>query len=96
MKKYGVWNGVILSNGGEVARCSVTATSGKNARQRIEARYEGCEVLKMTRVGWMTGFSYAQLSAAVRSAFPEYVNEIMDILCDCGLFEETSGGVEDD
>ena len=95
MKKYGVWNCIILLNG-EVLRCSITATSGKNARQRVEARYEGCEVLKMNRVGWVTGFSYEQLSAAVRSVFPEYVNEIMDILLDCGLFEETSGGVEDE
>lgn len=86
MKKYGVWNCVILTNDGEVARCSVTATSGKNARQRVEARYEGCEVFKMTRVGWMTGFSYAEMSAVVRSAFPEHANEIMDILIDCGLF----------
>lgn len=77
-----------MTNDGEVVRCNVTAISGKNARQRIESRYEGCEVLKMSRVGWMTGFSYAQLSAAVRSAFPEYVNEIMDILVDCGLFAD--------
>lgn len=96
MKKYGVWNCIILSNDGEVVRCSVTATSGKNARQRVEARYEGCEVIKMTRVGWMTGFSYEQLSAAVSSALPEYVNEIMDILIDCGLFADCKSDINID
>lgn len=86
MKKYGVWNFVILMDDGEVVRCNVTATSGKDARRRVEARYEGWEVLKMTRIEWLAGFSYAQLSAAIMGACPTRGQALLDILTDNGVF----------
>lgn len=96
MKKYGIWKVVLVTADGEIVRVEITGTSGKNAKARVEARYKGCEVLKMTRFEWLTGFEYSTMSKAIREAYPNYVNEIMDVLVDCGFFETTPGGVEDD
>lgn len=71
---------------GETLRQDVTAWSGKNARSRIEKLYEGCEILKMTRVSWLTGFSYSQLSAALLNFNPNYGHALLDILADNGVF----------
>lgn len=71
---------------GEVVKRDVTARSGKDARRRIEKLYEGCEVYKMTRVSWLTGFSRAQLSAALFSFDPNYGHALTDILEDNGVF----------
>lgn len=78
---------------GEVVKWDVTALSGKDARRRIEKLYEGCEIFKMTRVSWLTGFSCAQLSEALLNFNPIYGQALLDILTDNGVFsacEETS------
>ena len=86
MKEYGIWRVVLQTSSGETVKQDVTAWSGKNARARIEKLYEGCEILKMTRVSWLTGFSYAQLSAALLNFSPNYGQALIDILADNGVF----------
>ena len=93
MKKYGIWRVVLQTISGEVVKRDVTAWSGKDARRRIEKLYEGCEILKMIRVSWLTGFSRAQLSEALFNFNPMYGQALLDILTDNGVFsscEETS------
>lgn len=87
MKKYGVWNMVILTSDGEVVRRDVTATSGKDAKSRMVAIYPNCEVLKMNRRVWLDGFSYAQLSAVLMEFNAEYADALLTILDDCGVFD---------
>ena len=86
MKEYGIWRVVLQTSSGDVVKCDVTARSGKDARRRIEKLYEGCEILKMTRVGWLNGFSYSQLSAALFNVEPNYGQALLDILADNGVF----------
>nr|DAD57105.1 MAG TPA: hypothetical protein [Bacteriophage sp.] len=86
MKKYGVWNVILLTASGEVVKQDVTATSGKDARARVEKLYEGCEVFKMARVEWLHGFSYAQLSSALLNVYPNYGLALTQILADNGVF----------
>jgi len=71
---------------GEVVICEITARSGKDARSRTEALYEGCQILKMSRVMWLNGFSYAQLSAALMDCVPGYADALLTILADNGVF----------
>ena len=87
MKEYGIWRVVLQTSSGGLVTCDVTARSGKDARRRIEKRYEGCEVYKMTRVAWLTGFSRAQLSAALLNCDPNYGHALVDILEDNGVFD---------
>ena len=86
MKRYGIWNVILQTVPGEVIKQEVTATSGKDAKARIEKFYEGCEVFKMTRAEWLNGFSYAQLSAALMDCVPAYADALLDILADNGVF----------
>lgn len=86
MKRYGIWKITLLSVSGEVVMCEVTARSGKDARSRAEAHYEGCQILKMTRMMWLTGFSYSQLSAALLNFDQNYGQALIDILADNGVF----------
>ena len=86
MKRYGIWKITLVSVSGAVFICEITARSGKDARSRAESRYEGCEILKMTRVSWLTGFSYAQLSAALFNFSPNYGQALIDILADNGVY----------
>ena len=86
MKKYGIWKFTLLNVSGEVVIGKITARSGKDARSRVEAFYEGCEILKMTRVEWLNGFSYSQLSAALLNFDPNYGHALLDILADNGVF----------
>lgn len=86
MKKYGIWKVILQTASGEVIKQEVTAMSGKDAKVRIEKLYEGCEVFKMTRVEWLKGFSYAQLSAAIMGACPTWGQALLDILTDNGVF----------
>ena len=86
MKKYGIWKITLVSVSGEVVICEITARSGKDARSRTEALYEGCQILKMTRVEWLNGFSYAQLSAALMDCVPGYADALLTILADNGVF----------
>ena len=83
---------------GEAVICEITARSGKDARSRAEARYEGCQILKITRVVWLDGFSYAQVSAALLNAYPNYYcHALTDILEDNGVFsaqDESSAHLE--
>ena len=89
MKRYGIWKITLLNVSGEVVICEITARSGKDARSRAEKRYEGCQILKMTRVVWMDGFSYAQVSAALLNAYPNYYGHaLVDILEDNGVFSD--------
>lgn len=91
MKKYGIWKIVLLdASSGEVVKCEITATSGKAAKARVESRYEGCEVLKMIRLDWLTGFDYSVMSKVIQEAYPSYANALMDVFIDCGLFEEAA------
>ena len=86
MKRYGIWKITLVTVSGEVEIFEITARSGKDARSRAESRYEGCQVLVMTRVSWLTGFSYAQLSAALLNFDPNYGQALLDILADNGVF----------
>lgn len=86
MKRYGIWKITILSVSGEVVICEITARSGKDARSRAESRYEGCQILKMERIKWLTNFSYAVMSALLLDAYPEYGSSLLQILSDNGLF----------
>ena len=86
MKKYGIWKITLVTVSGVVFICEITARSGKDARKRAEARYEGCQILKMTRVKWLTGFSYSQMSAAILNFDPNYGQALLDILADNGVF----------
>lgn len=86
MKKYGIWNVVLQTAFGEVVNIYVTACSGKDARRRIEKRYEGCEIFKMVRLCWLTGFSRSQLSAVLFSFDEQYGHALADILEDNGVF----------
>ena len=85
-KEYGIWRVVLQTSSGETVKQDVTAWSGKNVRARIEKLYEGCEILKMTRVSWLTGFSYSQLSSALLNFDPNYGQALLDILADNGVF----------
>ena len=86
MKRYGIWKIILVSVSGEVVICEITARSGKDARKRAEAHYEGRQILKMTRVKWLNGFSYSQLSAALLNFDPNYGQALLDILADNGVF----------
>lgn len=86
MKRYGIWKITLVSVSGAVFICEITARSGKDARKRAEARYEGCQILKMTRMMWLTCFSYSQLSAALLNFNPNYGHALLDILADNGVF----------
>lgn len=86
MRKYGIWKVILQTGSGEVIKQEVTATSGKDAKARIANFYEGCEVFKMTRVEWLNGFSYAQLSAAIMDACPTCGQALLDVLADNGVF----------
>ena len=86
MKRYGIWKITLLNVSGEVVICKITARSGKDARTRAEASYEGCQILKMTRVVWLNGFSYVLISAALLNADPKYGHALLDILEDNGVF----------
>ena len=88
MKRYGIWKITLVTVSGVAFMCEITARSGKDARKRAEARYEGCQILKMTRVKWLTGFSYSQMSAALLNFDPNYGQALLDILADNGLFSD--------
>ncbi len=91
MKRYGIWKITLVSVSGEVVICKITARSGKDARSRAESRYEGCQILKMTRVMWLTGFSYSQVSAALLNFDPNYGQALLQILEDNGVFSCLGG-----
>ena len=86
MKRYGVWNFVILTDSGEMKRFEITARSGKDAKRRVEYQYKGCEVLKMSRVTWLSGFNYEQISLAMFSVDQKYGKALLTILADNGVF----------
>ena len=86
MKRYGIWKKTLVAVSGEVVICEITARSGKDARSRAESRYEGCQILKMTRVKWLNDFSYAAMSVLLMDAYPEYGSSLLQILSDNGLF----------
>ena len=86
MKRYGIWKVTLLSVSGEVVICEITARSGKDARSRTEALYEGCQILKISRVMRLNGFSYAQLSSAMMDCVPGYADALLTILADNGVF----------
>lgn len=86
MKRYGIWNVVLQTAYSEVVNIYVTANSGKDARKRIEKQYEGCEIFKMVRLSWLTGFSRSQLSAVLFSFDQKYGHALADILEDNGVF----------
>ena len=88
MKRYGIWKITLVTVSGVAFMCEITARSGKDARKRAEARYEGCQILKMTRVKWLTGFSYPQMSAALLNFDPNYGHALAYILEDNGVFSD--------
>ena len=86
MKRYGIWKITLLNAYGEVVTCEITARSGKDARSRAESRYECCQILKITRIKWLTDFSYAAMSVLLLDAYPNYGSSLLQILADNGLF----------
>ena len=96
MKRYGIWKITLVSVSGEVVICEITARSGKDARSRTEARYEGCQILKMTRIKWLTDFSYTAMHNLLIDAYPEYGSSLLKILADNGVFsgqDEAPAGI---
>ena len=75
-----------MSDSGVVFIREITARSGKDARKRAESRYEGCQILKMDRIKWLTDFSYAAMSVFLLDAYPNYGSSLLQILADNGLF----------
>ena len=88
MKRYGIWKITLVSVSGVVFMCEITARSGKDARKRAEARYEGCQILKITRIKWLTDFSYEAMSILLHDYCPEYGSSLLSILADNGLFSD--------
>lgn len=88
MKRYGIWKITLVNVSGEVVMCEITARSGKDARKRVEAHYEGCQIFKMNRIKWLTDFSYTAMSGLLLDAYPEYVSSLLQILSDNGLFSD--------
>ena len=88
MKRYGIWKITLVSVSGEVVTCEITARSGKDARSRAEARYDGCQILKITRVKWLNDFSYTAMAELLLSAYPNYCGSLLTILEDNGLFSD--------
>lgn len=86
MKRYGIWEITLVSVSGAVFICEITARSGKDARSRAEKRYEGCQILKMTRVKWLTDFSYTAMADLLLAAYPHYCESLLTILEDNGVF----------
>lgn len=86
MKRYGIWKITLVSVSGEVVICEITARSGKDARSRVEKRYEGCQILKMTRIKWLNDFSYTVMAALLLAAYPNDCSSLLQILEDNGLF----------
>lgn len=86
MKRYGIWKITLVAVSGEVVICEITARSGKDARSRAESRYEGCQILKMERIKWLTDFSYAAMSVLLLDAYPNYGSSLLQIFSDNGLF----------
>ena len=92
MKKYGIWKVTLLSVSGEVVICEITARSGKDARSRAEAGYEGCQILKMTRKTWLNRFSYSEMADALMAFAPAYADSLLTILADNGVFSAVEEG----
>lgn len=88
MKRYGIWKITLVTVSGEVVICEITARSGKDARSRAEARYEGCQILKMTRIKWLNDFSYMKMANLLLSAYPDYCSSLLQILEDNGVFSD--------
>lgn len=86
MKRYGIWKITLVSVSGEVVNCEITARSGKDARKRAESRYEGCQILKMERIKWLTDFSYTAVANLLLAAYPDYCGCLLNILEDNGIF----------
>lgn len=86
MRRYGIWKITLVSVSGEVVICEITARSGKDARKRAESRYEGCQILKITRIEWLNNFSYTGMAELLRDAYPDYWESLLSILEDNGLF----------
>ena len=95
MKRYGIWKITLVSVSGEVVMCEITARSGKDARSRAESRYEGCQILKMDRIKWLTDFSYAAMSVLLLDAYPNYGSSLLQILEDNGLFSDNDEAPSD-
>ena len=97
MKRYGIWKITLVSDSGAVFICEITARSGKDARKRAESRYEGCQILKMERIKWLTDFYYAAMSALLLDSYPNCGSSLLQILEDNGLFsghDEAPSGVD--
>ena len=86
MKRYGIWEITLVTVSGKVDICEITARSGKDARSRVEAGYEGCQILKMTRKTWLNRFSYSEMADALMAFAPAYADSLLTILEDNGLF----------
>ena len=86
MKRYGIWKITLVSVSGEVVICEITARSGKDARSRAEKRYEGCQILKMTRIKWLNDFSYTAMADLLLADYPNYCGSLLTILEDNGIF----------
>ena len=86
MKRYGIWEITLVSVSGEVVICEITARSGKDARSRAEKRYEGCQILKMSRIKWLNDFSYTTMADILLAAYPNDCSSLLQILEDNGIF----------
>ena len=88
MKRYGIWKITLVTDSGAVFICEITARSGKDARKRAESRYEGCQILKITRIKWLNDFSYMKMASILLAAYPDYCSSLLQILEDNGVFSD--------
>ena len=86
MKRYGIWEITLVTVSGQVDICEITARSGKDARKRAEARYEGCRILKITRIEWLNDFNYSDMRSLLLNAYPHYGSSLLQIFEDNGVF----------
>lgn len=94
MKRYGIWEITLVTASGKVDICEITARSGKDARSRAEAGYEGCQILKMSRKTWLNRFSYSEMSDALMAFAPAYADSLLTILADNGVFSACENKTE--
>ena len=95
MQKYGIWKITLVTVSGEVVICEITARSGKDARSRAEARYEGCQILKLTRIMWLSCFSYTDMANLLLASYPNYCGSLLTILEDNGVFSGHDAACQD-
>ena len=92
--KFGVWCFVLENADGEIRKAGVVSTSGKAAKAQITT---GEEILSMKRVSWLTGYSEAQVFAALANGMPrEDAGYLVDVMRQVGIFGSVDYQADDE